>query len=118
MPLYEYECPMCGYKSLEVMKMGLAADAPKVPCRGLAYGQCGYPMVRQISLPHTDMKAFHTPVEMHSIGCTSVDQIREMQQAGITVSDNPADPLYGTPIAHTRKEKLRALKVAGFAEGK
>lgn len=73
---------------------------------------------RQISRPHSDMIEFHTPIHLHSIGCTSVEQIREMQRAGVSISDDPNHPDFGIPIAHTRKEKLTALKTAGYVERK
>lgn len=78
--------------------------------------QCGGVAERVPVLPHTDMKPFQVPIVMHSIGCTSEEQIREMQRAGVTISDDPRDENYGIPIAHTRKEKLKALKVAGYIE--
>jgi hypothetical protein len=47
-----------------------------------------------------------------------VEQIREMQRAGVSISDDPNHPDFGIPIAHTRKEKLKALRVAGFQEAR
>jgi hypothetical protein len=64
------------------------------------------------------MIEFHTPIHLHSIGCTSVEQIREMQRAGVEISDDPRHPDFGTPIARTRKQKLTALRVAGYVERK
>lgn len=115
MPCYDYKCPSCEKESVEFMRMCSAGEALPVLC------DCCTPpeiMVRQVSRVHTDLQDFSTPIEMHSIGCTSVEQIREMQRAGVSISDDESDPLYGTPIAHNRHEKLRALKVAGFAEAK
>lgn len=113
MPMYVYKCPSCQRVSDEFMRMCGAAEALPILCN------CCTPpeiMVRQVSRVHTDLQEFATPIELHSIGCTSVDQIREMQRAGVTISDDPADPLYGTPIARSRHEKLKALKVAKFQE--
>lgn len=118
MPMYEYKCPQCGQKSLEFMKMCSAADAPLVPCRNTHNVPPPIYMERQVAQVHTDLKDFSTPIEMHSIGCTSVKQIQEMQRAGVSISDDESDPLYGTPIAHNRHEKLKALKIAGFQETK
>lgn len=73
-------------------------------------------MVRQVSLPHTNIKDFHTPIDMFSIGCNSHAEIRQMQAAGIQCSDNPSDPMHGVPIARNRAEKKHALKIAGFVE--
>lgn len=112
MPMYPYECDHCGHKDDEFQKM--SADhltlCPKCGVQG-AYQ-------RRVALIHTPMQEYHTPIEMHSIGCTSVEQIREMQAAGVTISDDPQDPLYGTPIARSRHEKLKALKTAGYVETK
>lgn len=131
MPCYDYKCPACGHEVVEFMKMCSAADAPYVLCPKCV-GFSDFPeggsilgtrrheaiMERQVSQVHTDLKDFSTPIEMHSIGCTSVEQIREMQRAGVSISDDESDPLYGTPIAHNRHEKLKALKIAGFQETK
>jgi putative FmdB family regulatory protein len=111
MPIYEFTCRECD-DAFEVYR-ALANFTREVPCQ-----KCGGVSDLRPSVPHTDLKEFHTPIEMHSIGCTSVEQIREMQRAGVSISDNPTDPLFGTPIAHSRKEKLKALKVAGFTEAK
>lgn len=116
MPLYDYECPLCGKTSVEFMKMCSADEAPKVLCQGHGHGVCGYPMVRQISRPHAPQLGYHTPILMQSIGCNSVDEIRQMQRAGISINDDPNHPEYGVPVAHNRTEKLRALRVAGYQE--
>lgn len=111
MPIYSYHCQACGHADgNEVMKIAegtLVRDCPK--CGKNTY-------MKQVVQIHTDLKGFHTPITMHSIGCTSVDQIREMQEAGVSIITDPKHPDYGTPIAHNRAEKKRALKVAGFQE--
>lgn len=115
MPLYDYECPRCGHTSVEFMKMCSAAEADPVRCGHCAkYGHTE--MVRQVSQPHAPQLGYHTPILMQSIGCNSVDEIRQMQRAGISVNDDPNHPDYGVPVAHNRTEKLRALKVAGYQE--
>lgn len=79
--------------------------------------KCGlHTYVKRVTQCHTDCKDFQVPIIMHSIGCTSVDQIREMQEAGVSIITDPKHPDYGTPVAHTRAEKKKALKVAGFQE--
>ena len=108
-PLYDYECD-CGEKKSDVLRSMNALDNPEWCAR------CHRAMVRQFPLVHTDLQDFHTPIVMHSIGCTSVEQIRQMQEAGVSISTDPNDPDYGTPIAHNRHEKLKALRVAGFVE--
>jgi hypothetical protein len=64
------------------------------------------------------MKEFSTPIEMHSIACIYPEQIEEFKRdcPGVDCSDNPEDPLYGVPIARSRRDKLKALDSAGFVE--
>ena len=109
MPLYDYECPT-GHVAIDVFHPMNHADPVCCPI-------CGEVMHKLPSLVHTDLKPFHIPIVMHSIGCTDMGQIREMQKAGVSISDDPRDENFGVPIAHTRHEKLKALKVAKFQEG-
>lgn len=108
MPVYEYQCPQCGHNHEEYQKMSADRTYPCPKCGGVSE--------RQVSRPHLDIIEFHTPIEMQSIGCTSVEQIREMQRAGVPISDDPRDENYGIPIARNRKEKRKALQVAGYIE--
>ena len=109
MPIYSYECVKCGHKADEYMKMSSIPVMTCPKCREATYE-------KRVVLPHTDLIDFAQPVEMHSIGCTNMRQIREMQEAGVPCSDDPRDPLFGTPVARNRHEKKKALKVAGFVE--
>ncbi len=59
---------------------------------------------------------FRTPIAMHSIGVTHPQDVQKLKEKGVRISDNPRDPLYGVPIARTRQEKLKNLKIAGFVE--
>jgi len=47
-------------------------------------------------------------------------EIRAFKQRcpDVDLSDDPDDPMYGVPIARSRKAKLEALKAAGFVETK
>lgn len=112
MPMYEYKCYMshCGHADLEYLKMADGHQVVNCPkCKFHSYA-------KQVSRVHTDLKEFSTPIVMHSIGCTDMGQIREMQKAGVSISDDPRDENFGVPIAHSRHEKLKALKVAKFQE--
>lgn len=84
------QCPECG-----------GVEFHRVPC-----------------LPHTDMVEFHKPIEMLSIALNTPDEIRDFQRAcpDVEISDDPADENYGVPIARSRKQKLQALRAAGFEE--
>jgi hypothetical protein len=62
-----------------------------------------------VAPPHTT-GAFSVPIEMYSIACETPEQIADLRQAGIEVRED------GVPIAYTRQQKLRALKVSGFEE--
>lgn len=78
----------------------------------------GRPCHRVPALTHTDMKEFHRPIEMHSIGMHDPQEIADFrrQNPDIEVSTDPRSDLYGVPIARTRRDKLRALATAGFEE--
>jgi hypothetical protein len=108
MPLFDMQCPNGHVEKDVYLKV---RDENSVCCP-----TCGQSMEKLPSLIHTDLQDFHTPIEMHSIGCTNMRQIREMQEAGVPCSDDPRDPLFGTPVARNRSEKKKALKVAGFVE--
>jgi putative FmdB family regulatory protein len=111
MPIYEYVCRDCGHADDEFQKI---VSDPLEVCP-----VCGHSSYqKQVSVPHSDLIDFHTPILMHSIGCVSTDQIRDMQKAGVEISDDPNDPEYGIPKAVNRKMKLTALKVAGYVERK
>lgn len=94
------------------MPMCSAEEAPTVMCK--ACKRCA--MCRIPSIPSTDLKAFHTPIELYSVATEDIAEIRKMQKAGVPVSDNESDPMYGVPIAKNRKQKLAALECAGFVE--
>ena len=109
MPVYSFLCKTCLRTADEYQKM----SSPSV---GVC-PQCGTETYTKVpSLPHTSQKEFHTPIEMHSIACNDMDEIREMQRAGVSISDDPDNDLFGVPIAHSRHEKLKALKAAGYEE--
>jgi hypothetical protein len=111
MPLYSMKCHECMHECDVYLKMCGAADAPPCYCP-----LCGEGMVRQVAQVHTDIKDFARPIDLFSIGCNSIDEIRQMQAAGIQCSDDTNDPMHGVPIARNRAEKKRALKIAGFQE--
>lgn len=109
--MYDYECSHCLHRDAEFQKM---SSEPLRLCP-----KCGLPTYeKQVSLTHTDMKAFHTPIDMLSVAVNSDDEIADLRRRvpGIQISSDPADPNYGVPVANTRKEKLAILKASGFAE--
>ena len=113
MPIYTHKCS-CGvtkdeYYPISSCDKNEVMQCPK--CGAMEYR-------RQVAQTTTDLKEFHKPIEMYSIGCNSLDEIRAMQKAGVSISDDEHDPMYGIPIAHSRHEKLKALGVAGFVEAK
>lgn len=110
MPLYDFRCPKCGDESHDVF-LKMTSPAP-------ACAACFTRMEHIPTLCHTDIKAFHTPIKLYSVACNSMEEIRQMQAAGVPCSDDPADEDFGVPIATNRKEKLAALKTAGFIETK
>lgn len=113
MPMYEYLCAACGHQDDEFFKMSTSSDprtCPKCDMKGV--------YVRQVSLPHTDLKEFHTPIEMYSIAMNTREEIEEFLRAapGVDCSLDEADPMYGIPIARSRSQKKHALKAAGYVE--
>jgi putative FmdB family regulatory protein len=112
MPLYPFRCFACGHEDDEYRKMGNYAPIEKCP-------KCGiFEYIKQITSPHTDLQEFHTPIEMMSVACNSLEEVREIQQKcpGVQIDDNPDSEMFGIPIAKNRKEKLAVLKAAGFRE--
>ena len=111
MPLYEYECCACGYADDEFQHI---RDDRLTICP-----KCGKDTYQKmVSLPHTDLKEYHTPIEMYSIGLNDEAEIRAFKQQcpDVEVSEDLNDEMWGIPIARTRKQKLAALKAIGFEE--
>lgn len=111
MPIYQYECSACDAQ-LEIFQKMSSESLTDCPA-------CRLPMVlhRVPTLPHTDLKEFHTPIEMHSIAMEDPDEIKDfIRQSGVEVCLDPASPRYGIPIARNRSEKCKALAAAGFEE--
>lgn len=111
MPIYVYHCPQCDRVDEEYQGI---REEPLTACPECGDG--GYHRVPTV--PHSDMFEFRKPIEMYSIGCTSLEDIYEFRQKcpDVHISDDPNDPLWGVPVARNRKEKLKALKAVGFEE--
>ena len=114
MPIYVYNCNRCGYSEDEFQHI---QDAAFVDCPA-----CGRldTYHRIVTLPHTDMKAYHKPIELHSIGLAHSDEIEAFQRRNpdTPISTDINDPLYGVPVVRSRKEKLKVLSNEGFEEKK
>lgn len=113
MPLYLYKCLECAHQDDEFFKMSTPSDfhqqCPK----------CGHwTYARQVAVSAPRNAEFHTLIELQSAGCNSWEEIREMQRAGVEISDDPKSELFGIPIARNRQQKLKAYKVAGMVETK
>jgi len=111
MPLYEYVCRACRHQSDEYQSIH---DDRLTICPA-----CGEPEYRRvISVPHTDMKEFHKPIEMFSVALSTDDEIREVQRRcpDVRISADRDDPMYGVPIAASRKQKKAVLRATGFTE--
>lgn len=111
MPLYDYACEACGTITSDVFRT-MKNEAAELCTR------CSTPMVRVPTLPHTDIKEYHSPIEMYSVAMEDQAEIRAFKAKcpDLDLSDNPDDPMYGVPVARTRKAKLQALAAAGFVE--
>ena len=112
MPIYDFKCQRCEHIERDVFeRMSTAAiQCPKC--------QVVDAMIRIPVLPHTDLHAYHTPIEMQSIAMEDQAEIRrfKMKCPDVQISDDPRDENYGIPIAPNRKAKLQALKAAGYQE--
>lgn len=111
MPLYDFKCLSCGHTDIEVRPMS-APNRDQCPvCAKRAYS-------KQVSLPHTDLHEFHTPIEMFSIAMDDTDEIRRFKARcpDVDISDDPRNDNYGLPIARSRKAKMQALAAANCSE--
>ena len=113
MPMYPYQCQTCNHEEDEFQHMREDHLTVCPACGSDTYD-------RQVSLPHTDMKEFHKPIEMYSIGLTDDEEIKafKRQAPDVYVDMNPKSELYGVPIAKSRKQKLSALAATGCVERK
>jgi putative FmdB family regulatory protein len=115
MPMYDYECDGCRHADSEFKHMRNAEPVGVVtPCP-----RCGETKYRRvISTFHTDLKEFHKPIEMFSIAMEDDETIRDFKRRcpDVDVQIDPEHPDYGLPIARNRKQKLDALRAAGYRE--
>jgi putative FmdB family regulatory protein len=115
MPLYTFECVLCKHRDTELYPMSQAVTVgDQITCPKC--GKCSYR--RQIDLPHTDLKDFWKPIEMHSVAATSEEELRELKGRcpDVEISTNPNSELYGVPIVKNRAEKRKVLQAVGFHE--
>ncbi len=105
MPLYCFICPDCD-EGVAILREIVNRTAPVVCI-------CGGSMIRDIGgeQGRRDMKEFKVPIEMMSIGMNP-DEVPAFQRANPDIEIRA-----GVPIAHTRQQKLQALKYFGFEEG-
>ena len=107
MPLYEYQCPMCGWSSTEYFPMDKADSQP-------ACAECGSSMKRDYGLeaagPHLD-RPFTHPIELHSLAPATDEEIAEFRHRHPDVEFQN-----GAPIARTRSEKLKIMRKEGYEE--
>lgn len=115
MPLYTFHCVLCGHDDTELMPMSDAVTiGEQITCPKCS--KTGYR--RQIDIPHTDLKDFWKPIEMHSVAATSEEELRDLKEKcpDVEISTNPDSELYGVPIVKNRAEKRKVLKAVGFHE--
>ena len=112
MPLYDYKCDACRHAQEEYQSI---RSDPLTLCPS-----CGAECFHRVpTLPHTDLKEYHTPIEQFSIAMETDEEIRDFMRKApdVQVSTDPNDEMYGVPIAKCRRDKLQALKAAGYVEG-
>lgn len=110
MPLYDYRCPDCGHEDHDQYRSMYAANPPCPLCATV--------MQKVPTRVHTDLREFHTPISMYSVAVQDPAEIRKLKTEcpDADISDNPDDPLYGVPVARSRKAKLQVLKASGYQE--
>lgn len=110
MPLYDYRCRACDHTHDEYQSM---RDDPLTHCP-----QCGSTEYGRVPTLPTPDREYGTPIQMFSIGLNHPDDIAEFKRAcpDVDIATDENDPLYGVPIARTRRQKLAALNAAGFEE--
>jgi putative FmdB family regulatory protein len=111
MPRYDYACSSCGHAAEEVHSIHLDSLTICPKCQKPDYS-------KQIAQVATDLREFHTPIEMYSIALNDDDEIKEFKRRApdVDVATDPRDEMYGIPIARSRKQKLQALKAMEFTE--
>jgi len=80
---------------------------------------CGKSGYRKIpSLFTTDLKNFNKPIEMYSVACSTLQEVREIQVKcpDVQINDDPNSEMFGIPIAANRKQKKQVLRAVGFEE--
>lgn len=107
MPRYPYTCSKCG-SFQDVFK-------PMAQYRDPEFCKCGAQMERDFGTGHSCASlddAFHKPIEMFSVAPETPAQMRKLREQCPDIKFTPDR----VPIAHSRAEKLRILKVCGFEE--
>jgi len=80
---------------------------------------CHQPTYRRVvDLPSTDLKEFHTPIEMYSIAVDSIQEVRELQRRcpDVAIEDDPTSEMFGIPLAANRQQKRALLRASGYIE--
>ncbi|MCX7429365.1 MAG: hypothetical protein NTW96_27545 [Planctomycetia bacterium] len=104
MPIYCFVCE-CGARAEDVRTME-SRNMP-MPCPS-CYREMDRDTVAEQTT--TTMKEFHTPIEMHSIAPTNQAEHDQLVRAGAEMTRE------GVPVARSRHEKMRLLKLVGFVE--
>jgi hypothetical protein len=109
MPERTFVCSKCGKVNLEFQSL---MDETIPVC-------CQLPMLRDYVAETTEgrrpTQMFRTPIEMYSIALNP-EEIGDFKRRCPDVEVAESGPMMGVPIARTRQQKLRALKVMGFEE--
>lgn len=115
MPMYSFACTWCKHTDSEFMQMANSVPIGEV----IICPKCGHTNYqRQVDLAHTDLKEFHEPITMFSVGCNSWEEIREIQKKcpDVQISTDENDELFGVPVVKNRHEKMQVLAATGFME--
>lgn len=119
MPIYNYKCDHCGHVETDVYEKMNSDNDTTGHCPACCDGRKDDgSWHRMPTVPHTNLREFHKPIEMYSIGLNDDEEIRAFKQKcpDVDVCTDPASDLYGVPIARNRAQKASALNAAGFQE--
>ena len=108
MPSHTHQCQKCHREEVVYNRLSQVPVWPEC---------CGETMPRVFDTDHRTGR-FAKPIEMLSIALNDDAEIAGFRRRnpGAEISHDRADPNYGVPIAHTRKEKLTILRNEDYEE--
>lgn len=108
MPSHTHQCQKCHREEIVYNRISQVPVWPEC---------CGETMPRVFDTDHRT-GSFEKPIEMLSVALDHKSDIAAFRRRnpGIEISHDRANPNFGVPIAHTRKEKMSILHNERFEE--